>query len=365
MAYEIWLRNASGTLIGSVQEIQSFSYARVLNNVGAFTLVVPAPTGVNNFGLDYRVEFWRESPTVRGAALRLEFAGMIRRWTYDTDTKGKSIMKVSGIDWIHLLERRIVAYAAGSAQAAKTAKIDDLMKAIVRENLGASAVAARDWTSMGFTVQPDLGQGVSNTKGFSWRNVLTVLRDLADQSVVDGTAVYFDVEPVGANLEFRTYSPLHGYDRGPSSAKPLTLSVEFGTLDTPSLDVDRASEISYVYAGGQGEGAARTVVEVSDAARVGESAFNRCESFADARNEATVAGVTSAANAALQAGRPVKKFGGKIIDTEGAVYGVDWSFGDRVAANYQGVTYAAIIRALAVAVDETGKETVSARFETT
>ena len=116
-----------------------------------------------------------------------------------------------------------------------------------------------------------------------------------------------------------------------------------------------------MYTGGQGEEAEREIVEVSDAARIGMSPWNRREGFADARNESTTAGVTAKGNEVLAAGRPRLRFSASLKDTELARYGMEWEFGDRVTASYRGRQFDGMIKAVTIGVD--GDESIGARIE--
>jgi hypothetical protein len=239
-----------------------------------------------------------------------------------------------------------------------------MMKVIVRENMGASAVAARDLTANGFSVQVDLSLGPSMSKAFAWRNVLTVLQEIADAAKIAGTAVYFDIVPTSdTTCEFQTFANIRGNDHSATSAQPVTIGVEFGSLATPAYEEDRSAEANYVYAGGQGEGASRVIVEVSDSTRIGASVWNRQEVFADARNEDTTDKVTAVARAALKAGEPTKRFSGNVVDTPGCRYGIEWGFGDKLTATYLGAQYTAMIKAVTVGVDSNGNETITARLD--
>ncbi len=361
--HEIILSNSSGLRLASLESAREINYTRVLNGIGVCKIMLPENFDTSPLAVDGRLEVWRAP---EGQHQSLGFYGLVRRWVSETDENGLTSLAVYAMHLNELLKRRIIAYAAGSAQANKTAKLDDMMKAIVRENLGSLANANRDWSAQGFSVQADLGLGPTKTKGFAWRNVLMVLQELSDTAVNEGTPIYFEIIYTSpTSFEFQTFLNVRGMDHSLTSAQPVVVGVEFGTLAQPSLDSDYGEEVSHVYAGGQQEEAARTIVEVSDTAREGTSPFNRREGFADARNESTTAGVTAAAQAALQAGRPVRRFGGNIIDTPGARYGIEWDFGDKVTTSYRGLQYTALIRAITVSVDAQGNERVAARLEVT
>jgi hypothetical protein len=240
-----------------------------------------------------------------------------------------------------------------------------MIKAIARENLGSSAYDVnRDLSGLSFTVAPDLSAGASVTKKFSWKNILGILKEIADASWEAGTELYFDVEPMVVSetqigFELRTYTGQIGMDRSAS----VFFGKEWGNLASPKLEKDYGEEVNYVYAGGQGEGSDRTIIQALDSPRIGASPWNRREVFADARNETLVAGVTGKAFAALKAGRPRMRFSGSLLDTEQTRYGIDWSFGDKVTVEYRGIQFSGMIRAVRLELNEDGDETVDCKIE--
>ena len=114
---------------------------------------------------------------------------------------------------------------------------------------------------------------------------------------------------------------------------------------------------NYIYAGGQGEGAARVIKTASDTAAMGYSVFNRIELFQDATNAKTDDAVQAEAYSTLLENRWKINMSGKIIDTDGCMYGVDYRFGDKVIFEYEGEAHEAHIDAIHVTV-ERGVETV-------
>jgi hypothetical protein len=358
--YACWLLNQSaGYPLDLIEEFQSLDYVKTVNNVGAFTLTLPASFDLSLVQEDSRIAVMRQPD---GGARTLDFVGFVRK-IGKTQRGQAEYWTLYGYDLNYLLQSRIVAYAAGEAQSAKTGAADNIMKAIVRENLGASAIAARNLTASGFTVQADVGLGTSLEKGFAWRNVLDVLKEIADAShSVETTSAYFGIVPlnIGWECEFRTNIVQWGLDhRSPSGAAGVVIfSLELANI----TDVDRvrswADEITYAYAGGQGEGVARVIQESQDAARVGASPFNRKEIFVDARNETVAAAVLDAADSAVRNGRPHNTFNGSLVNIAGSsIYGRDYGHGDYVTAVYHGETIDCRIDTVRVNINA-GKETV-------
>ncbi len=359
MSHEIYLCDPFGNRLVLLDTLLSLRYSRVVNGVGAFSIALPEDFDSGLARLDGRVELWR--------ARQLQMIGFVRHPRWETDANGLTKFVLAGVDLNDLLRRRIVAYAADSAQAKMTGLADDLMKAIVIDALGADAGAGRDLTALGVSVQANLSQGPTLTKAFAWRKwVLTVLQELSDAAVQAGVPVYFDIVPTSTTaFEFRTFLNQRGIDHSAAGAQPVVIGIEFGNLASPWLDHDYTNEANVAYVGGQGEGANRAIVTRTDAARIGASPWNRRETFVDARNESDTNGLNAAGDAALEAGRPAKRFGGQVLDTDSCRYGIEWGFGDQLTATYLGQQYTARVRAVTVSVDESGNESVDARLETT
>jgi hypothetical protein len=365
--HEIWLDDERGNRLLLLDEAVDFSYTRSANNAGSFTLTLAGDFDRTMIQLDGLVEFWRAA---EGGALRLMFLGMARRFTWSDDQDGQATLEVSGPGINQLLSRRIVAYAAGSAQAEKTDQADDMMKAIVAENLGSSATDTdRDWSGIGLSVAADLAAGPSITKAFSRRNVLAVLKEIAEISSQNGTELYFDLEPgFGSDgkltVMFTTHTGQPGIDRTAEAGAPVYFGHAWGNLAEPRLVEDYSSELTVVYAGGQGVEEGRTVAEVEDTARSGASAWGRIEGWKDSRNETTADAVEDDAQALLNESKPTLSFSGKLLDSPQARYGIDWNWGDRVTCEYRGYQFDGLVRVVSVAVGSDGQEEINAKFET-
>lgn len=363
--YSVWLLNGSnGTPIKLVDEFISLDYTRITNGVGAFTITLPEAFDLSLVSQDSRIVVFRKP---NNGARYLDFCGFVR-YIEQADYANGFNATIAGYDLNDLLRRRIIAYAAGTAYATKSDKADDMAKAIVRENLGASAtVAARNLTAYGFTVQADTGAATAIEKGFSWRNVLDVLQEIANSShTVEATSLYFGIVALnnGWECEFQTNVQQWGADRRfPNGTSPVIIAVEFNNLIEAIRSINYRDEINYGYGGGQGEGTARTIQEASDAVRIAASPFNRCEQFVDARNETAAAAVLDMADQAVRNGRPRNSFRGKLIDTPQVVYGREYNFGDYVTAMYRGQQIDCRIESVRVVVSDKEQVEITLRRE--
>jgi len=101
---------------------------------------------------------------------------------------------------------------------------------------------------------------------------------------------------------------------------------------------DRRQERNYAYAGGQGEGTERVIETSEDATRSGASAYNRREVWVDSRHTDESAIIQNRADGAVERGRPVRQLTGRLTETDGFRFGIDYNFGDELTAEAFGYT---------------------------
>lgn len=359
---ETWLRiaNPFGLDLTEVGDFFSLEYTRALNDVGVLQVSLKPDFNIGFLPLDGRIQVWRKVPG-NLAYLDTETVWFIRKIRRATTSAGDELT-VTAYSATELLKRRIVAYNAQTAQSAKTDFTDDMMKAIVYENLGGGAIAARDISAY-LSIQADLGAGPTLTKAFSRRMLLPILQELSDASADTGPRILFDiVAPTPDALEFRTYATRRGNDHTLSGAAPLVLSTATGSLSSIEIVEDYSEEATYVYGKGDGTLDAAVVEEAEDVARVGASPFNRREVLADAGNTISEAAVSGAALRRLEEGLPRRTFKAEITDTPASLYGVHWAWGDEVSVEYHGVTYDCIVDRVHRSITDAG-ERAEARLE--
>src|SRR5688572_17251100 len=139
-AYAIKIYDAFGNQLAELGDFVSLDVAIAERRVGRLVLVVnPAALPRSFIKEDGLIEVWR---AVDGAPFRLfgQKNFLIRRVQ-----RRRGSTTITALCCNSLLDRRIVAYAAGTAYAEKTDFADDMIKALVRENLGSAATdSARD-----------------------------------------------------------------------------------------------------------------------------------------------------------------------------------------------------------------------------
>ena len=356
--WDLFLTDDEGRRLATLNDNGGFTLVLRYNGTGQFSIQLNynmdwAALGIFSGLPDNRIEFWRATPEVKRQLLAV---GFIRKANI-TDTA----LTISGPDQNGLLDTRIIAYDAGTSQTDKTDYADDMMKAVVYDNMGGGAPAGRDLTDYGFGIAGDLGLGPSIDMQFAWRPVRATLDKIAKVASENGTRIYYGIEPVSpTEFLFKTWVGQPGIDR----TSDLVFSIDRGLAD-PSLTLDYQQEITYVYAGGQGQGAARDVQEVEDTARSSASIFGRREGFRDARH--VTAGDSDAVEDAgygmLAEGRPTRLFMATILSVPSAQYGRDWNLGDRVTAQFCGMKFECLISKVRVVVRGDGSEEITAQLE--
>lgn len=360
--HTVWIASPEGERLGIADDFIRLSYTLTQNVPGALTLTVPAGSYAWHYGLnrtDIRLYVFRDN------RLEGETCWLGRSHRYFTDSNGVGFWEVSAVSALELLSRRIVPYADGSAQATKTAAADDMMKAVVRENLGSSAATARQIT--GLSVQSDLGLGPTITQSFQYTNVLSVCQDIADATKDSDDAsvwVYFDIvvkDWLAGTLEFRTFTGQRGASHGIGSDSPVVFSDLGGTLVEAEREYDHYDEITYAYGRRQGDPYGTFDGEGGDATRLKTSSLNRREAFVDVPTGFTTITVDELMPT-LAEGRPRLRFRAKLQDLPGLRYGQHWGMGDIVAVTAGRITNDYRIDSVTVTV-ENGRETIDAVLE--
>lgn len=419
--YEFWLLDDTGRRITLLKNYSYFAYSRSTIGYGTFLFGIPYddfkkqvfPT----FQVDWRVDIWRSPDD--GIPMRREATYLLRMVKiYTRKTDNMRMIAFTGRDPTDLLSRRFVIQAAGTGPTRKTDNIDDMMKAIVREQmLFGSALDenglgdnTRAYPQGEFTVQDDLGLGPSTSLGFADRNVLDILKELKQASFqlnIDNPAkrrIFFDVVPFeyyenliyildevtgipfdeeatglpgiedetstavsgdapGVGFQFQTFAELRGQDR----TQELEFSAENNNLEEPYYSQNFLEEVNSVIVKGFGRGDSRVAVRVSDTPRRNASRWNLMEGYKDGSQEPDQAKLADLGYPELYAGLPKEDISTVFLNVpEGpenprSMYGLDWDLGDLLRVNYAGKQFNAEVAVVYVAKDENGNETITGR----
>lgn len=374
-SYEFWMTDDSGNRLLLLDDFFSASYSRTTQGYGSFQIELSFQSLRKKlnpiFSPDRRVEVWRSPES--GLPLRLERSYLLREPRIYTRVEDNiQTITFYGRDGLDLLRRRSVIQDKTTTYASKTDFIDDMMKAIVREQMlygsardSAGVLSnARAWPNGEFLVDGDLSLGPSTTKTFQDRNVLDVLKELKDTAFQLGSIVYFDVietQISGTNRfgwTFRTYSELRGADRTSS----VEFSVENENIEKPDYSKSHLEEVNSVYVKN-----GTTVVNVQDTELVNASRWNLCESVRFGYFEGAAAGLTSIGNAELGENIPKEELDVIFLNNPGgprsprSLYGVQWDLGDLLPVSYAGMQIDAEVKIIYVSVNNKGIENITGR----
>ena len=359
MRYEIDWYTDAGVKLGVIQAFTSLEYVRTENTIGSMMLTIPRQLmRYEDFAVGQLFEIWREKHG--SLELQNDTAYFLQDWQFYTDREGREYIQLFATDANWLLDTAIVWAYAGSAQAEKTGKPDDMMKAIVREQLGDLAIVER----RKLTVQNNVGAGgASITKAFAYRNVLTVLQELADVANENGVYLVFDVvRTAPASFEFRTYAGQRGTDHSRTSGDPRLVGKQYGNLAEASFGTFHSDERNWILVGGKGEESDRMLQEIYNGSRAFASKWNRREYFKDSRDEDTVGGLASDGIAVMNEFKPKQILTGRLLDTTGMQFGVHYQFGDIVTAQAFGYNVDCHVSSVRVKVDQDDGEQIDVRL---
>jgi len=358
MRYQVDWYSPDLVRIGTLQAFNSLSLVRTENEIGALVMTLPSHGfDTNSFKVGQYLEVWRETHGV----LRLfgETAYFVQDWEFYSEG-GQHLVAVYAKDLNFLLDTRIVADPPGGTRAELESFADNVMKAIVRNELLDAHTTSPERIVPGLSVQPNVGQSVSLYRGVGWQNVLDAVKDLAQSATEQGTYTVFDMVRTGVGtFEFRTYIGQRGTNHSRTSGDVRLVGEIYGNLEDPKLGTYHGEEWNFVYCGGQGEGEARVIKTASDAARIGAGyPYNRKEYWRDSRHQEDANGVQADAYAALAEGRPKTVMTGKLLDTPGMQFGRDYDFGDVVSVEAFGTAIDCHIASVAINYAAEGGETI-------
>lgn len=360
MRYEAVWYTHEGIRKGVIQAFNSLEYIKTQNAIGSLVIVMPRKLmQYDDFSVGDIFEVWRE----RGGVLELqnETAYFLQNWEMYADSEGAEYIRLTCSDANWLLDTAIVAAFSGSEDAEMTGIPDDLMKAIVSKQLGSTASA---WRSK-ITEAPNLGAGgASISKAFAYRNVLTVIQELAELANEGGVWVGFDVVRTAPGaFEFRTYTGQRGQDHSRDSGDPRFVGKQYGNLSQATFGTYHADERNWVLVAGQGENDARVQVIRENVTRRDASKWNRREYFKDSRDETVTANLEADGDAALDEFKPKQLLTGTLHDTPGMQYNIHYQFGDVLSVEAFGYFVDCHVKSVRVKVDQDGGEQLDIKLE--
>lgn len=348
-----------GNIKQTISDWFHLEYAKNENDFGSLSIDVRPDIDINLFRIDDKFELYRAIP---GGIpyLELETCWFIRLVRSKIDEQGQAYTHILCHDALELADRRIVAYNASTTYSDKTAPIDDMMKAIMRENFGSLATdSARDISAY-LTIPSNVSLAPSIKDTFPRQKILPLLQALASKSNDLGTYLSFDIiKSSEIGFTFMIYIGARGKDRGMYSGNPLTFSIANGNASYSTLSGDYTEERNYVYAGGQGEENNRVIQTAYDTQRINLSPFNRREDWIDVTSSPDPQSVLAGAQKRLEEARPKIAVNVHIQQIEECQYGIHYNFGDIVVVRHGASSMDVHVDSLHNVVDPSGGESLT------
>jgi hypothetical protein len=349
-SYRLDVFTSSGVQLPSVVPI-AVEYVLTERGVGTLKVTLPPSYPIANLQKDGLLRLNRDI----GAGFYLEgdATWIIRRRQQSLEGRER-LITVWAQHANNLLDRRIVAYAAGSAEASKSDAGDDMIKALVRENFTAPTDTTRTMT--GLSVESDQGLGPTIDKSFSRRNVLTVAQDICDDAAAQGVYLGFEVRTIGTALTLVTYTSHRGVDRRYGSGNYLPVPLTSGAIAESSLDEDWSDEETFIYALGKGEQAERSVGTAQNTAAEGSSPYGRIEGHYQVNSTDDQDILDGYAQGELYARRGRVRYEARGQDAPGFIYGLHYRWGDLLTINDYGQQFDVRVDPVRVSFGRNGEQ---------
>lgn len=334
-----------GVRMGSTNRMTRFRWARKLNDVGSAEVLLSLKEfdykDYTQEDLGMVIEYGNISGNLKPAGNTYWFLVGFRE-TGGLNQEESLLLRFE--DSMSLLRDRIIAYRhdtprGTSPQAYFNERANDAIVRIFRENLGDLAIGDRNLTPR-VTFVPASTPTPQINKDAPWKNVLSVMQEIARASRDKNVPLYFDVIPRfdGRNVtfSFQTFSPQRGNDRRNAgiirSTDPLVALEYFdGDFRVPNV----------AYVGGSGRGRER-LVRTIEHQRARRSFFARREAFKS-----------------VQSSNPqvLDDEGHTIVNDTAGIYtlsaelldelGDQFEFGDRLTVEHRGLVFDAEVSNIA------------------
>lgn len=332
--YNIAHIDASGNRIGALTTFTSLKYTMRLNQFGVAVIQLPASFDISTISDYDRLRIYRDAEIMGNTDW------FVVQYGYEESGGVETIVLVAySASW--LIFGPIARYHDEDAKSSESGTADDVMKQIIRENMGASSSpSSRVVSSSVFSVAGDTTASPNSVnKSYANRRVSDVIIEIAE-----GNSVYFDIILNAGKLEFTTWIDIRGQDK----STEMYFAKNLGNLRDPKIIYDYSKELTAIYAGGTGSGATQ-VVKSATSARNTEVWARVREDWIDAGDISDPNQIQSEADTGLGASDPEIQISGKLLDTVVTRFGpTGWQFGDRVTVQHKGLTFTPIIDKLSV-----------------
>lgn len=263
----------------------------------------------------------------------------VRRELAATDSGQTDTTTVTGADDMVVLADRVCHPSPVDGNPAtqgydiRTGPASTVLWSYIHDNAADGAVTARQTPYL--TMAPDPGVGAVMTQQARWQNLLEFLAEVATQGGMTVT-----VTQVGRQLVAAVTAQI---DR----TGDVVFSPAYGDLADVVYEITRSTATA-VYLGAQGDLAERAIGEAAT------PGVRRIEMFADRRDVADPTQITALAEAALADATGVTSLTVTPAATDAYRYGVDYSIGDLIGVDLDGIRLSAQVTRVTTVLDPGG-----------
>lgn len=351
------LNDSAGRLLGPLN-YESASYSLAANAPGSLSLQLAVGVGADIVAGQI-IEIWRSPGYGIGMIPVDEF--IVTGIKSTVAASGQRFYTLEGQDLPWVLAGYVNRYASTEWQG----RADDYMRTIFRGNLLAdgpgdgSTSPAPKRRSLAFTLpivcEPNMSAGPQVQITSPTGSVLSIMQAVAKKAMypdgypdVPGRALFFDLyahqrNPLG--FTFAVFADQRGRDLTTHNPITLTAAVELSQVE---VEEAYASEVNAVF---YTAGALKRVK--ADTQRSLRAPFARRESSA---------GATVDAVSALRDGLPGWGVRASLVNTDTAVFGLDYWWGDAVNVVVSGQSYVMRLDSVSISLDAAGNESRGGRF---
>lgn len=343
--YVVSFRSGAGELIYPNLKYINMELARRKGEVGVLVLWLdPAEYDFLKINqVDARIVVER---SVDGGPMYVEgrTVWFVRKAVITGGINKPELIKVTAHCANSLLYRRIVAYYPEELETEKEdMPVLDIILEMLHENLGADAIAARDFSSYLYIPPATTNYGPIRSISLAWRDVGSTIKELIETAKEDGVTI-------GIDIQYQSIDPLKlvvvaGRSIGTDRVDGDPIIIGKNNFDDWEIDFDYTNEQTYIYAGGEGEDDDRLIVEVSSAEAIKASPFNRVEGWVERSELEVSADLEAYAQGQLEKKLTRPKVSGKIVEGGQIVWGVTLGFGDLVQIEVKGLLINCVLEA--------------------
>lgn len=307
--------------------------------VGVLEIEIPTEYVPEGLGRDYQLRIYR---TLYGSYEQLEgdAVWLIRGRELTATSDGLETTTFVAQHINSIVDRRVIAYGAGTTQSRKEAPFDDIIKELVRENFITATNADRNVTIL--SVDADVSAAPNGLVQVSYQPLGQTIRDICQASRDAGTYLGYEIRESGLGFRFLTFIGQRGVDRRFGTGSALLFGREFRNVSSITVNENWEDAATVAYAAAPGEGRLRPVVTAQIAADELGSPFGRIELLVSGSGRSTAELAYDASSTISQA-RGSVSMEAETVDSSECIYGRDYFWGDRATVVESGVYYDVIV----------------------